>query len=76
MPKLEERVDTVEDLKSFIGSFFSERNKKVRVILFGSRARETHTEHSDIDIAIDSEEEIEEDIQELKDILKESDLPP
>ncbi len=69
------KINTIEDLKSFIENFFSKRSKKVRVILFGSRARGTHTEHSDIDIAVDSEEDIEEDILELKDILEESELP-
>ena len=69
------RLNTVEDLKYFLEDFFRKRNKKVRVILFGSRARETHTEHSDIDIAVDSEEDIGEDIIKLKEILEESDLP-
>ena len=69
------KLSTIEELKSFIEDFFSKRNRKVRVILFGSRARGTHTEHSDIDIAIDSDEDIEDDIVDLKAIIEESDLP-
>ncbi len=68
-------ISTVEDLKNFLEDFFSKKKRKVRVILFGSRARGAYTEHSDIDIALDSEEDIDEDILELKDILEESDLP-
>ncbi|MEO2083680.1 MAG: nucleotidyltransferase domain-containing protein [Desulfurobacteriaceae bacterium] len=65
----------VEELKDFLENFFKSRNIPVRVILFGSRARGTHTEHSDVDLAFDSRENLEEVVRELMELLEESPLP-
>ncbi|GAB6077223.1 type VII toxin-antitoxin system MntA family adenylyltransferase antitoxin [Desulfurobacterium crinifex] len=69
------KLERIEELKDFLKEFFLKKNKKVKVFLFGSRARGTHTEHSDVDIAIFSNEDITWEIVELKDILESSLLP-
>ncbi|HQA04634.1 MAG TPA: nucleotidyltransferase domain-containing protein [Thermodesulfovibrio thiophilus] len=68
-------INTIQDLKRFLEHFFKNKKRKVRVILFGSRARQDNQYFSDIDFAIDSEEDINEDIVELKGIIEESSLP-
>ncbi len=68
-------INTIEDLKRFLEHFFKNKKRQVRVILFGSRARKDNQYFSDIDIAIDSEKDLNEDIIELKGIIEESTLP-
>ncbi|SNR61041.1 type VII toxin-antitoxin system MntA family adenylyltransferase antitoxin [Desulfurobacterium atlanticum] len=65
----------ITNLKDFLELFFKEKNKKVKIILFGSRARNSNTKHSDIDIAIISKEDISEEIVILKELLENSLLP-
>jgi len=49
---------------------------KEKIYLFGFRARETHSKKSDIDIAIDEDEEIKSSrIGEAKSIFKNSHIP-
>ena len=69
------KVSTVDELRDFIEDFLKEKGVRARVILFGSRARGEHSEHSDVDIAIESDEELSWIITELKELLEESDLP-
>ena len=69
------KVSTVEELRDFIEDFLKEKGVKARVILFGSRARGEHSEHSDVDIAIESDEELSWVITELRGLFEESDLP-
>jgi len=75
MVRKQNKLEKVEDLKNFLKDFFLRRGKRIRVILFGSRARGTHMEHSDVDIAIFSGEDITYDILELKEELELSFLP-
>ena len=69
------RLERVEELPSFLREFFKKKGLKVRVILFGSRARGTNSQHSDIDIALECEGDLHSEIAELKEILEESFLP-
>ncbi len=69
------KISTVEDLRNFIEGFLKSKGVKGRVLLFGSRARGDHTVHSDVDIAIDTDADIEDLLQELKEIIEESELP-
>ncbi len=69
------KISTVEDLRNFIEGFLRSKGVKGRVLLFGSRARGDHTVHSDVDIAIDTDADIEDLLQELKEIIEESELP-
>ncbi len=64
---------TVEDLKEFVREFF--KGKPVKVYLFGSRARGTNSEHSDVDIAIDSKVDIRKELILLREVIEESSLP-
>ena len=66
-------LKTINDLKRFIKNFFNK--KDVRIFFFGSRARGDHSPFSDIDIAIDSKEDISSDITKLREILENSNLP-
>ena len=65
----------MEDLRNFLENFLKERKIKARVILFGSRAREDFGPHSDVDLAVDSKEDLHDLLVELKGIIEESDLP-
>ncbi len=68
-------IETIEDLRNFMKDFFKEKNVKVKVILYGSRARNTHVPFSDIDIAFVSDKDLSEHITQLKEIIEESNLP-
>jgi len=68
-------IETIEDLRNFIRDLFREENIKAEVILYGSRARDTHTPFSDIDIALVSEEDLSSHISMLKEVIEESNLP-
>lgn len=50
------QLKTIEDLKNYLVNYFAD--KKVRVYLFGSRARGTNSPHSDVDLAIESKEDL------------------
>ena len=62
----------IDELKEFLKEFF--KNDDVKVYLFGSRARGDFRRYSDIDLAVESNEDIRDKIIELKDILEESNL--
>lgn len=67
------RMPTIEDLREFLQEYFL--SKKVRVYLFGSRARGTGKPFSDIDLALVSSEDLSMDLALLRDYLEESNLP-
>ena len=69
------RPERVEELPSFLREFFKKKGLKVRVILFGSRARGTNSQYSDVDIALECERDLHREIAELKELLEESLLP-
>jgi len=69
------RPERVEELPSFLTEFFKKKGLKVRVILFGSRARGTNSQYSDVDIALECERDLHREIAELKELLEESLLP-
>jgi len=62
----------IEELKKFLKEFF--KNDNVKVYLFGSRARGDFRKYSDIDIAVESDNDLRDKIIELKEILEESNL--
>ncbi len=66
-------IKTVEDLRNFLKKFLV--GHKVRVYLFGSRARGEARAFSDVDLAFESEEDLRELLAELEEILEESLLP-
>ena len=68
-------IETIEDLKNFIEKFFKERNKKVKVYLFGSRAKGKATERSDIDLGFLSGQDISYELSLLDYFLENSNLP-
>jgi len=65
----------IPEISIFFEKFFKQKGKEVKVILFGSRARNSHTEFSDIDIAIIAEDDISEEILTLKELFENSLLP-
>ena len=69
------KLEKIEELPSFFREYFSRKGLKVRVILFGSRARGTNTPFSDVDVAIESEKDLSSEIEELKELLETSLLP-
>lgn len=71
--KAKVKLKTIDNLKEFLIDYF--KDKKVKVYLFGSRARGDNTGFSDIDIGIVSDEEISRDIVILREILEESSIP-
>jgi predicted nucleotidyltransferase len=67
------KIKTIEDLKEFLKDYFKEKN--VKVYLFGSRAYCNNSPYSDVDIAIDTEEDIAKDLALLRYLVEESVLP-
>ncbi len=67
------KIKTIEDLKQFLKEFF--KDEDVKVYLFGSRAEGKNTPHSDIDLAFESNQNINKKLSQLKYILEESNLP-
>lgn len=61
-----------EDIKQIIGKIF--RNKRVKVYIFGSRAKGNYTEFSDLDLAFISDQDISYELSILREILEESNL--
>jgi len=66
-------IYTIPDLKEFLINYF--KNRKVKIYLFGSRARSDNSRFSDIDIAFLPEEDISRDLVIIKEIIEESYLP-
>lgn len=62
---------TIEDLREFLKKYLE--GKKVKVYLFGSRARGDFSSRSDIDLAFDIEDEI--NLSQIRYIIEESNLP-
>ena len=67
------RLERVEEVKDFIREFF--RGKRVKVYLFGSRARGDFNERSDYDLAFLSDEDISAELSILGEVLEESYIP-
>lgn len=65
------KIETIEDLRKL----FCKEFQGAKIILFGSRAKGCATPYSDIDIAIETDENIEEKITSIKYLLEESLLP-
>ena len=65
-------MNSINDLKNYLIEYFKGRN--VKIYLFGSRAKGTKRKYSDIDIAIESNEDLKDDIVKLKEIIEESNL--
>jgi len=65
-------IYNIEDLKNFLKEDF--KNTDVKVYLFSSRAKEKNRKYSDIDLAIESKNDIKDKIAELKSIIEESNL--
>ena len=65
-------IYNIEDLKNFLKEDF--KNTDVKVYLFSSRAKEKNRKYSDIDLAIESKNDIKDKIIELKSIIEESNL--
>ncbi len=65
-------INNIEDLKNFLKEYF--KNSNVKVYLFGSRAKGENRKYSDIDLAIESKENLKDKIVELKNIIEESNL--
>ncbi len=66
-------LKTLKDLRRFLKDFF--RNEKVRIYLFGSRARGDNTPFSDVDIGFLVNRDISDKLTILKEILEESNFP-
>jgi predicted nucleotidyltransferase len=62
-----------EDLKNAIKETF--KGKRVKVYLFGSRAKGTHSERSDYDLGFLSEENIRKELTLLREIVENSNFP-
>ena len=65
-------IKDLEDLKKVIKEIF--KAKKVKVYIFGSRARGDHTPRSDLDLGFLSGEDISYELSLLREILEESNL--
>jgi predicted nucleotidyltransferase len=61
----------IEDLKSFLSDTFPD----ARIYLFGSRAKDSASHFSDIDIAIEGKEPLLERLAEVRFAIEESLLP-
>jgi len=71
--KTMKNLRTEQDLKGLIKEIF--KGKKVKVYLFGSRAKEKHSESSDFDLAFLAEEDISKELTILRYVLEESNFP-
>ena len=67
------KLETLEDLRSFLKDFFG--SEKVKVYLFGSRARGDNTPFSDVDIGLLASKDISDKMTILREILEESNFP-
>jgi len=64
---------TLKDLRKFLKEFF--KNYKVKIYLYGSRAKGNYKPWSDVDLAIECEKSLFREIVLLKYLLEESLLP-
>ncbi|WP_035587880.1 nucleotidyltransferase family protein [Hippea jasoniae] len=64
---------SINDLKQYLIDFF--KDSKVKIYLFGSRAKKINFPFSDVNIAIVSEMDISAKIVLLKELLEESNFP-
>ena len=64
-------MQTIEELKAYLRRQFPE----AKIWLFGSRARETATPHSDIDIAIETTDEVAKKLTLVRFEIEESNIP-
>ncbi len=69
----QKKINTIQDLKNFLKDYF--KNYDVKIYLFGSRAEGREKLYSDIDLAIETQEDIKQKIVLLKEILENSNLP-
>lgn len=70
---LPNKLKNLEELRSFLREYFKDR--KVKVYLFGSRARKDNKVFSDADLAFESQEDISKDLTYISELLEESWLP-
>ncbi len=70
---LPNKLKNLEELRSFLREYFKDR--KVKVYLFGSRARKDNRAFSDVDLAFESQEDISKDLAYISELLEESWLP-
>jgi len=66
-------IKTPEELKELLKELF--KGKKVKVYLFGSRAKGNHSQSSDFDLAFLSEEDISKELTLFRYILEEGNFP-
>ncbi len=66
-------LKSLEDLRKFLKEFFKEH--KVKIYLYGSRAKGNYKPWSDVDLAIECEKSLFREIALLKYLLEESLLP-
>lgn len=66
-------MEKEEDIKEVVRELL--KDKKVKVYLFGSRAKGEHTQRSDLDLAFLSEENISYELSLLREILEDSNIP-
>ncbi len=67
-----EDIKSIKDVEKIIKEIF--KGKRVKVFIFGSRARGEHTPRSDLDIGFISEEDISYELSLLREFLEESNL--
>ncbi len=65
-------IRTLEDIEKAIRELF--KGKKIKVYIFGSRARGDHTPRSDLDLGFLSDKDISYELSMLREILEESNL--
>ncbi len=70
---LPNKLKNLEELRSFLREYFKDR--KVKVYLFGSRARKDNRAFSDVDLAFESSEDLSRDLTYISELLEESWLP-
>jgi len=73
VPAIPSKLKSLEELRSFLESYFKGRN--VRVYLFGSRARKDNRAFSDVDLAFESQEDLSKDLTYISELLEEPWLP-
>ena len=70
---LKGNIKTIEDLKQFLRVFFKDTD--VKIYLFGSRAEKRNSQFSDVDLAFETDKDIDKLLSKLRYILDESNLP-
>ncbi len=67
-------LETIEDLRKFLKGYFKNKTK-VKIYLFGSRARGENSKFSDIDIGFLSDKNLSKDLGILRELIEESNIP-